>query len=132
MAYRLPDGLYPLNMNAEVQAPDSLALENGVMKIEVLHIEECPNWEHAGDRVREALAELGDTATTVSFRLLRTPEDAASVAFAGSPTITADGEDLFPDGSQTTDLACRIYFTPNGVAGLPTVDQLEDAISAHE
>ncbi|WP_085369621.1 thioredoxin family protein [Leifsonia sp. NCR5] len=100
------------------------------MRIEVLHIEECPNWEHAGDRVREALDRLGDTSTTVAFRLLQTSEDAASVSFAGSPTITVDGEDLFPNGAQTTDLACRIYFTPNGVAGLPTVDQLEEAISA--
>lgn len=101
------------------------------MRIEVLHIDECENWELAGDRVREALFRLGDRSTPVGFRRLQTPEDAASVAFAGSPTITVDGEDLFPNGARTTELACRIYFTPSGVAGLPTVDQLVEAISAH-
>ncbi|ANF31877.1 hypothetical protein A0130_09500 [Leifsonia xyli] len=102
------------------------------MRIEVLHIEECPNWEQAGERVRDALDRLGDTTTAVAFRLLQTPLEAAAVAFAGSPTITADGADLFPNGARTTDLACRIYFTPEGVAGLPTVDQLVQAISTHE
>lgn len=101
------------------------------MRIEVLHIDECENWELAGDRVREALNRLGDRSTPVGFRRLQTAEDAASVAFAGSPTITVDGEDLFPNGALTTELACRIYFTPSGVAGLPTVDQLVEAISAH-
>lgn len=101
------------------------------MRIEVLHIDECENWELAGDRVREALNRLGDRSTTVAFRRLPTAENAASVSFAGSPTIAVDGEDLFPSGAQTTELACRIFFTPSGVAGLPTVDQLVEAISAH-
>ncbi|WP_392341556.1 thioredoxin family protein (plasmid) [Leifsonia sp. P73] len=101
------------------------------MQIEVLHIDDCPNWESAGDRVTEALAQLGKTAT-VEFRLLSTPEQAARVPFAGSPTITADGEDLFPGNGGTTDLACRIYFTPDGLAGLPTVEQLIQAIGHHE
>lgn len=101
------------------------------MRIEVLHIDECENWERAGDRIREALDRLGDRSMAVGYRRLQTSEEAASVAFAGSPTITVDGEDLFPNGAQTTELACRIYFTPNGVAGLPTIDQLVEAISAH-
>lgn len=104
--------------------------EDGVMRIEILHIEDCPNWERAGDRVRAALNQLGDATTTVTFRLLRTPEEAEKVAFAGSPTITLNGDDLFPGGGHTSDLACRIYFTPEGVAGLPTFNQLVDAISA--
>lgn len=102
------------------------------MRIEVLHIGDCPNWEAAGGRIREALAELRDTTTTVEFRLLSTPEQAALVPFAGSPTITVDGEDPFPSDGRTTDLACRIYFTPNGVAGLPTAKQLIEAIEHYE
>jgi len=101
------------------------------MKIEVLYIDDCPNWKDAGSLVREALALAGDTTTNVTFRLLRTPEEAAQVSFAGSPTVTLDGEDLFPNGGQTTDLACRVYFTPSGLAGLPTVSQLWEALEAH-
>ncbi|MFP3466880.1 hypothetical protein [Leifsonia sp. SIMBA_070] len=64
--------------------------------------------------------------------MLSTPEQAALVPFAGSPTITVDGEDLFPSDGGTSDLACRIYYTPDGLAGLPTVDQLIEAIERHE
>ena len=51
--------------------------------------------------------------------------------FAGSPTIVVDGQDLFPSEGQTNDLACRIYFTPQGLAGLPTLAQLTEALARH-
>ncbi|GAB3610768.1 hypothetical protein GCM10027414_28940 [Humibacter ginsengiterrae] len=98
------------------------------MIIEVLHIDECPNWEQAEARVREALARRGDTSTAVTGRLVQTREEAAQVPFAGSPTITLDGDDLFPNEGQTTDLACRVYVTRNGLAGLPTVEQIVEAL----
>lgn len=101
------------------------------MNIEVLHIEECPSWVEAGNRLREALNKTGLGETAITFRLISTPEDAAQVSFAGSPTITIDGEDLFPSGGRTTDLACRVYPTPTGLAGLPTTEQLVVAIAAH-
>jgi hypothetical protein len=41
------------------------------------------------------------------------------------------GVDLFPTDDRTSDLACRIYLTPNGLAGAPTQQQLEAAIAAH-
>jgi hypothetical protein len=64
----------------------------------------------------------------VDFRLLSTPDEAARTPFAGSPTISVNGEDLFPSEGRTSELACRIYFTPGGLAGLPTVRQLIEAI----
>jgi hypothetical protein len=102
----------------------------GKMNIEVLHIEDCPSWVEAGNRLREALDATGFGETTITYRLLSTSEDAARVAFAGSPTITIDGQDLFPSGSPTTDLACRVYLTSTGLAGLPTTEQLIEAIGA--
>ena len=101
------------------------------MNVEVLHIEDCPNWVEAGSRLREALNATGLAETTITYRLLSTPQEAAQVPFAGSPTITIDGEDLFPTGGLTTDLACRVYPTPTGLAGLPTTDQILDAIAAN-
>lgn len=101
------------------------------MNIEVLHIEECPSWVEAGNRLREALNDSGLGETAIIYRLISTPEDAAQVPFAGSPTITIDGQDLFPSGGRTTDLACRVYPTPTGLAGLPTTEQLVDAIAAY-
>lgn len=98
------------------------------MKVEILHIDECPNWEQAGARTRAALDAAGVTDTQVEFRLLTSSEDAAAVPFAGSPTILIDGVDLFPDGARTTDLACRVYRTPAGLAGVPLTEQITEAI----
>ncbi|GAA1967827.1 hypothetical protein GCM10009776_33600 [Microbacterium deminutum] len=78
---------------------ERVAGDNVGMKIEVLHISECPNWEHAGDRVRLALVRLEGTMTRMESQLLRTPGEAAAVPFAGSPTITLDDEDRFPPRS---------------------------------
>ncbi|GAA3640554.1 hypothetical protein GCM10022200_25280 [Microbacterium awajiense] len=101
------------------------------MKIEVLHIDDCPNWKRADDRVHQALDRLGDASTVVKSRLIRTREEAVALPFAGSPTITLDDEDLFPTEGRTSDLACRVYLTPDGLAGTPTVDQLVEAIGSH-
>ena len=57
-------------------------------------------------------------------------ETAAQLLFAGSPTILVDGVDLFPTGGRTSDLACRIYLTPNSLAGAPTQQQIEAALGA--
>ncbi|HAM26189.1 MAG TPA: thioredoxin family protein [Microbacteriaceae bacterium] len=102
------------------------------MKVEILHIDDCPNWQEAGSRMNAALALTQHTDVAVTFKLLSTPEDAATVPFAGSPTITVDGSDLFPAAGRITDLACRIYRTPTGFAGLPTIEQLVDALERHD
>ena len=64
------------------------------MIIEVLHIEDCPSWIETGSRLREALDATGFGETTITYRLLGTSADAAQVPFAGSPTITVDGQDV--------------------------------------
>lgn len=98
------------------------------MIVEVLHIDECPSWEKAAVRTREALDLLGLGAVQVKARVLRTAEEAAVTAFAGSPTITVDGTDAFPSDGRTADLACRVYLTDQGLAGMPTTDQIVEAI----
>jgi hypothetical protein len=97
------------------------------MKIEILHIADCPNWREAGERAQVALAQAGVRDATIEYRLLSSSEDAAQVPFAGSPTILIDGVDAFPSEGRTSDLACRVYFTHPGLAGLPTTDQLRAA-----
>lgn len=99
------------------------------MHFQILHIEDCPNWEEAGRRLRLALDDSGHEDAAVEFRSLHTPAEAAAVEFAGSPTFTVDGADIFP-ADRIADLACRVYRTPNGLAGLPTVEQLTGALRA--
>lgn len=98
------------------------------MKIEVVHIDECPNWEDAGKALAEVIEELGLTDATLSYTLIRTPEDAAKHRFAGSPTILIDGVDAVPGADPTTDLACRIYRNGSRTSGMPTKESLREAI----
>lgn len=100
------------------------------MKVVILHIEECPNWEEASARVRVALDSAGLADTDIEFTLLTTSEEAESVAFAGSPTILLDGIDAFPSAELISTLACRVFRTETGLAGSPTVAQLTEAIQA--
>jgi hypothetical protein len=102
-----------------------------VMNIELLHIAGCPSWVEAGRRVSEALREAGHDGAVLRYRLIQTEEDAAAVQFAGSPTITLNGNDLFPGSDRSDDLACRVYNTPAGLAGMPTVEQIREAITAY-
>ena len=103
--------------------------DNDGMKIELLHIDDCPNTAKALEQVKAALAALGHEGIPVQMRHIRSPADTAGTGFAGSPTITADGVDIFPDGAPSSDLACRIYPTPSGYEGAPTVDQVMKALS---
>ena len=98
------------------------------MDISVLHIDDCPNWVETGSLLRTALDTIGASDTAVGFVALHTPEDAARVPFAGSPTILVDGTDLFPSDGQTSDLACRIYQTDGHFAGLPSLRDIEEAL----
>ena len=102
------------------------------MKIEVVHIAECPNWEEAGRRLRTALDTLDARDVAVHYRLLTSSEDAATVWFAGSPTILIDDADAFPTGGRIAELACRVFYTDQGLSRLPTVEQLVAAVRAHE
>lgn len=85
----------------------------------------------AAERVREALDQLGMSELPVTTRLLTTSADAEATAFAGSPTITLDGVDVFPSEGRTVDLACRVYLTERGLAGAPATEQIVDAIRSH-
>ena len=98
------------------------------MRLELLHIDECPNSVKAYERLEKALTALGRADVEVHMRLLEAASDIRDTGFAGSPTITLNGADIFPEGAPTGELACRIYMTPNGYAGLPTIDQLTKAL----
>ncbi|WP_104126775.1 hypothetical protein [Cryobacterium sp. Y57] len=99
--------------------------------IELLHIAGCPNSELTLVRLQRAVDNAMPSNTLITSTLVDSAETAAQVLFAGSPTILVDGVDLFPTDGRTTDLACRIYLTPNGLAGSPTQQQIEAALAAH-
>ena len=113
-----------------MRATASDAGHNDGMRIEILHIDECPNWQAAGRLVSEVLAELDLTWVAPEFVLIRTPDEAAAAAFAGSPTLLIDGVDVVPGTPPAPDLACRVYTTGHRLSGLPSRDSVRGAILA--
>lgn len=97
--------------------------------IELLVIEGCPNSAVAAERVHQVLAKMGKSHLPVTERVLDSNAQIIGTAFAGSPTICVDGVDLF-NALPTTELACRVYQTPKGLQGAPTVEQLFEAFGA--
>jgi len=99
--------------------------------IELLHIADCPNSAQTLVRLQRAVDKTMPSSKSIKSTLIDSAETAARLPFAGSPTILVDGVDLFPTDGRTSDLACRIYLTPNGIAGAPTQQQIEAALTAH-
>ncbi len=99
------------------------------MKVELLYFDGCPNWTVADERLAEAARLVSRADLTVHRRRVDTEEDAIAVGFTGSPTILIDDKDPFATGDEQVGLACRVYSTPDGLAGSPSIEQLVGALS---
>ncbi|MDQ2757854.1 MAG: thioredoxin family protein [Actinomycetota bacterium] len=98
------------------------------MDVTVLYFGGCPSWQTAIERVRAASTRTG-VQVRVRTQAVESNEDADRLGFTGSPTILLDGIDPFARPGEVSALACRMYTTPDGLAGSPTVDQLVDALT---
>jgi hypothetical protein len=58
-------------------------------------------------------------------------EEAEDLGFEGSPTFLFDGTDPFVPSNARPSLTCRLYATPDGLEGSPSVDALRAVIRAH-
>lgn len=96
------------------------------MDVTLLYFEGCPNWKVADERLAKVAAERSDI--TLTCRQVRTIEEAERVGFHGSPSIVVNGVDAFADADAGIGLACRVYATPDGPAGAPTLEQLRAVI----
>jgi len=101
------------------------------MRVTVVSIPDCPNREVADARVRRALAVVRLADVELAHRVISTHELAVAERFHGSPTIQFDGVDPFASVGAPIGFACRIYPTYQGLAGVPTVTQLVEAIRSH-
>ncbi|MDQ3612268.1 MAG: thioredoxin family protein [Actinomycetota bacterium] len=99
------------------------------MEVTLLYFDGCPSWQLADERLLEALALTGHPDQPVTRRQVTTPEQAEQLSFRGSPTVLVDGRDPFAEPGAPTGLACRMFRTPEGLAGAPTVEQLVAALS---
>jgi hypothetical protein len=95
------------------------------MRIEVLYVPGCPNYEPTVGRVEKVLASES-LAEHVHSVPVRTEAKAMSLQFPGSPTVRVNGRDVEPNTIIVPGLACRIY--PNGT-GIPPEEIVRAAIS---
>lgn len=100
------------------------------MDIALLYFDDCPNWKIADERLAVIAAERADL--TVTRHLVDTPEEAERVGFHGSPSIVVDGVDAFAQADAGVGLSCRVYRTPDGPAGAPTLAQLRAVLAAQK
>lgn len=98
-----------------------------LMDVTLQYFDDCPNWKVTDKYLRALSGEISDLV--VSYHLVETIEEAERVRFRGSPSLVVDGIDLFADADDPVGLACRVYQTPDGPAGSPTMDQLRSALS---
>lgn len=98
------------------------------MKVDILYFDGCPTYRAAEKALREALAEEGIEAE-VELVVVNTDEEARELGFPGSPTIRVDGRDPFPTPKQRErGMGCRVYATPEGMKGSPTVEMIRAAL----
>ncbi len=97
------------------------------MKIEVLYFDGCPSWRRAVGNLEAALEAEGLAAEVELVKV----EDVATAQerrFLGSPSFRVDGRDLWPDEHSEFALDCRVYATPEGLKGWPTVVMLRERL----
>ena len=79
------------------------------MDVRLLYFDGCTNWVMAEERLRSALAEVGHGDEPILRVRVETIEDAS--------------------GTEQPALACRVFTTPDGRDGSPTVAQLVGVLS---
>ena len=98
------------------------------LRVTLRYFDGCPHWRLVYDRLRQVLREEGLPDVEPVLEKVETPEDAERLRFVGSPTILIEGRDPFGDAEAAFGLSCRVYTTPDGLAGSPTPDQLRAAL----
>jgi len=97
------------------------------MKIEVLYFDGCPSWQTGVDNLQQEL-RLEGLAWPVELTAVRDDDQAARLQFLGSPSFRVGDQDLWPEERAEYSMSCRVYRTPEGVKGWPSVDMLRERL----
>jgi hypothetical protein len=93
------------------------------MRLQILHVPDCPGAAVLEERLGDALA--GCTAAEVAWHVIATQEEAERTRMTGSPTLLVDGTDPFAGPGQEPGISCRLYRDADGRLGpAPSVAQL--------
>jgi len=97
------------------------------IKVELLYFDGCPSWQSGLQNLHSAL-EANGLDVSVELVQVMDNDDAARRKFLGSPSFRVNSIDLWNEERDTYSLSCRVYVTPEGTKGSPTVLMLQDAI----
>lgn len=97
------------------------------MDVALAVLPDCPHRAAALALLHQALRDLGVRDATVQTITITDDDAARRHHFAGSPTFLVEGTELFPTAA-TPGVACRIYQTPDGPDGLPSLVDLRLAV----
>ena len=95
------------------------------MKIEVLYVPGCPNYQPTFERIQAVLVSEAVKAGIHGIAVT-TEVEAKALSFPGSPTVRVNGEDVEPQQTGVPSLACRLY---ENRSGIPSEELLRAAIS---
>lgn len=98
------------------------------MKIKLLYFDGCPSWQTGLENLRTAL-QMEQLDDSVELVKVKDDPDAARLKFLGSPSFRVDGRELWPERRESYSLSCRVYSTPEGLKGNPTVGMLRKVLS---
>lgn len=98
-----------------------------IRQVDVLYFDGCPSWQQGTENLRTALNNLG-LDWPVELVHVHDEDQAAQRRFLGSPSFQMDGQDLWPEERAEYTMSCRVYATPEGLKGWPTVEMLEERL----
>jgi hypothetical protein len=97
------------------------------MKLQILHVPDCPNTAVLAARLDEVLTGRADIA--VEQVDVADQDVAAALGMTGSPTLLVDGNDPFAVPGVSASMSCRLYVDETGVvSGAPSVAQLRAVV----
>jgi hypothetical protein len=84
------------------------------MKVEILYVPGCPNYQPTFERLQAVLASEA-VKTGIQGIPVTTEVQAKDLLFPGSPTVRVNGEDVEPHRTNVPSLACRLYENRSGI-----------------
>ena len=97
------------------------------MNIDLLYFDGCPSWQKGLEALQIAIHDAGMDAS-IHLAEVKSDQEAAEIKFLGSPSFQIDREDFWPEERFNYSMNCRIYKTPTGLRGWPTVEMLRDKL----
>jgi hypothetical protein len=99
------------------------------MQIDLLYFDGCPSWEGALVKLKAALA-AEEMEADIQLIKVEDNADATRRKFLGSPSFCVKDVDWWYEERKRYNLSCRVYTTPQGMRGAPTVEMLREKLRA--